>query len=83
MVLFRAELDAIAAARGAHVHYLIGPRGGQADPLLPGRLPQLVPHLRDYETYVCGPPGMTDAAVTALRAAGIPRRHIHTEAFSF
>jgi predicted ferric reductase len=82
-VLFRAELDAIAAARGAHVHYLIGPRGGQADPLLPGRLPQLVPHLRDYETYVCGPPGMTDAAVTALRAAGIPRRHIHTEAFSF
>jgi ferredoxin-NADP reductase len=82
-VLFRGELDTIATARGARVHYLIGPRGGPADPLVPGRLSQLLPGVRDCEAYVCGPPGMTDAAVTALRAAGVPRRHIHTEAFSF
>lgn len=82
-VLFRSELDTIAAARGARVHYLIGPRNGPADPLLPGRLSQLVPHVRECEAYVCGPPGMTDAAVTALRAAGVARRHIHTEAFTF
>jgi ferredoxin-NADP reductase len=82
-VLFRGELDTIAAARGARVHYLIGPRGGPADPLLPGRLGQLVPGVRDCEAYICGPPGMTEAAVAALRAAGVPRRHIHSEAFAF
>jgi predicted ferric reductase len=82
-VLFRHELDAIAAARGARVHYLVGPRGGENDPLLPGRLERLVPGLSNSDAYVCGPPGLTTAAVTALRAAGVPGRRIHTESFTF
>ena len=82
-VLFRSELDTLAAARGGVVHYLVGPRGGPADPLLPGRIARLVPDLAGCEAYVCGPPGMTEAAVNALRSAGVARRHIHTEAFSF
>jgi ferredoxin-NADP reductase len=32
---------------------------------------------------VCGPPGMTEAAVNSLRAVGIPRRRIHHESFDF
>ncbi len=83
-VVFRDELDAIAAARGSTVHYLIGSRaeiGG--DPLSPRVLRSLVPGLDDRDVYVCGPPGMTSASVRALRAAGVPKRSIHRESFEF
>jgi predicted ferric reductase len=81
-IVFRDELDVIAAARGATVHYLIGSRaeiGG--DPLSPRLLRSLVPGLEQQDAYVCGPPGMTSAAVQALRAAGVPKRRIHFESF--
>jgi predicted ferric reductase len=83
-IVFRDELDAIAAARGATVHYLVGSRaeiGG--DPLSPRVLRSLVPGLDQQDAYVCGPAGMTSAAVRALRAAGVPPQHIHFESFEF
>jgi predicted ferric reductase len=83
-LVFREELDSIAAARGARVHYLTGSRaelGG--DPLSPSVLRSLVPGLANAEAYVCGPPGMASAAVEALQAAGVPKRHIHHESFEF
>ena len=64
------------------VHYLIGSRaeiGG--DPLSPRVLRSLVPGPDQQDAYVCGPPGMTSAAVEALRAAGVPKRRIHFESF--
>jgi ferredoxin-NADP reductase len=83
-LVFREELDQIAAARGATVHYLVGSRaeiGG--DPLSPRVLRSLVPGLDQQEAYVCGPAGMTSAAVRALRAAGVSRQRIHFESFEF
>jgi ferredoxin-NADP reductase len=83
-IVFRDELDAIAAARGATVHYVVGSRaelGG--DPLSPRVLRSLAPGLDQREVYVCGPDGMTSAAVEALRAAGVPKRSIHRESFEF
>jgi predicted ferric reductase len=83
-VVFRDELETIAQARGARVHYLIGSRaqlGG--DPLSARQLQALVPGLHRREAYLCGPAGMMEAAVTALRAAGVPRRRIHYESFEF
>src|SRR5580698_10631920 len=58
-IVFRDELDGIAAARGAKVYYLVGSRaeiGG--DPLSPRMLRSLVPGLDQQEVYVCGPSGM-------------------------
>ena len=82
--MFSRELNAIASDRQAALHYLIGSRDQLGyDPLDAGHLQQTVPGLHRYEAYVCGPPGMTQAAVTALRAAGIPRRRIHQESFDF
>ena len=81
-VVFGPELDAIARDRGGTVHYLIGSRaqlGG--DPLSAERLLSLVPGLRRYDVYVCGPAGMQDSALAALTAAGVPRGHIHHESF--
>ena len=81
-IVFRDELDAIAAARGGCVHYLIGSRAEIGrDPLSPRVLRSLVPGLAQQDVYVCGPTGMTSAAVRALRAAGVPRLRIHFESF--
>jgi ferredoxin-NADP reductase len=83
-VALRAELDVIAAEHGDVVHYVIGSRselGG--DPLTADELRRIAPGLDAMEVYVCGPPGMTVAAVAALRAAGVPRRRVHVESFEF
>ena len=83
-IVFRDELDGIAAARGAKVYYLVGSRaeiGG--DPLSPRMLRSLVPGLDQQEVYVCGPSGMISAAADALRGAGVPGRQIHFESFEF
>jgi predicted ferric reductase len=83
-VLFRRELDAIAADRGASLHYLIGSRERLGyDPLDAQGLQDLVKGLHRYEAYVCGPPSMTEAAIATLRGAGVPRRRIHHESFDF
>ena len=83
-IVFQAELDAIAEARGATVHYLVGSRqdlGG--DPLSATALRRLAPGLQRMDVYLCGPPGMTGTAVAALTEAGVPRRRIHFESFEF
>ncbi len=83
-VVFSRELDAIAADRNATLQYLIGSREQLGfDPLDAEHLYRAVPGLHRCEAYVCGPSGMTEAAVKSLAAAGIPRRRIHRESFDF
>jgi predicted ferric reductase len=83
-IVFRTELDAIAANRGATVHYVIGSRAELGyDPLSSQSLRHNIPGLHRYEAYICGPAGMTEAAVAALRDAGIRRHRIHHESFDF
>jgi predicted ferric reductase len=83
-VVFSRELNAIANDRNAALHYLIGSRQELGfDPLDAEHLQRTVPGLHRYEAYVCGPTGMTQAAVEALVEAGIPRRRIHHESFDF
>ena len=81
-VVFQAELDAIAEARGGTVHYVVGSRSEfGTDPLSAAGLRQLAPGLHKMDVYLCGPPGMTGSAVAALAEAGVPRRRIHYESF--
>jgi len=83
-VVFSRELNAIASDRQAALHYLVGSRKELGyDPLDAEHLLQTVPGLHRCEAYVCGPSGMTQAAVNALAAAGVPRRRIHHESFDF
>ncbi|MCK2216081.1 ferredoxin reductase family protein [Actinomadura sp. ATCC 31491] len=81
-LVFRRELEHIAAARGAELHYSVGPRAASRA-FEPGVLDQVVPGLRHCDAYVCGPPEMTREAIGALRAAGVPKRRIHHESFEF
>ncbi len=82
-IVLREELDAIAAHRGARVHYLTGPpKRGANDHLSAHRLQRLIPDLSDHDVFLCGPAPMMAAARTGLRQAGVPRRHIHDESFT-
>jgi predicted ferric reductase len=82
-LVLRDELEALAAARGATLHLLPGDhRGAGKDLLSPDHLRLLVPDVAHRDVFVCGPAGMADALVRNVRAAGVPRRHVHTERFA-
>ncbi|MEU0629328.1 ferredoxin reductase family protein [Streptomyces sp. NPDC005989] len=78
----RGELDAIAAHRRATVHYVVDEPAGYSSPLTAQGLSTLMPDLAAHDVYLCGPPGMTQAAIAALREAGVPARRIHHESFA-
>ncbi|ARF59446.1 ferric reductase [Streptomyces gilvosporeus] len=82
-LVLRGELETIARSRGAALHYLLGPSDGPFDPLAPRALRNLLPDLPDHDVYLCGPPGMTRSAISALKRAGVPSARIHTERFTF
>jgi predicted ferric reductase len=82
-VIFREELDRIAEARRATVHYVLGDhRTDGADLLSAAHLKELVPDIEEREVFLCGPPAMTRVLEQNVRGARVPRRHIHTERFA-
>jgi predicted ferric reductase len=83
-LVFRAELDRLAAERGIELHYIVGDHATEEGSRLlsPAHLRELVPDIEDRDIFVCGPPAMTEAAVRNVRAAGVRRRHIHAERFA-
>jgi len=81
-LVLRDELEAIAAQRGAGLHFLLGSSDSAYNPLAPRALTELVPDLAERDVYLCGPPGMTNAATIALARAGVPDDRIHTEQFT-
>ncbi len=88
-LVFRGELDLLAAHRGARVHYLVGHRHNHAadqppaPPLDGTMIARLVPTIADQDVYVCGPTGLIEAVQASLRALGVPRRQVHAERFSY
>ncbi|WP_308169662.1 ferredoxin reductase family protein [Acrocarpospora catenulata] len=80
-LVLRDELDVIAARRNATVHYTLDET--RSVPLTGRGLRALVPDLTEHDVYICGPGGMTRAARSALRRAGVPARRIHVECFDF
>ncbi|HEY6963002.1 MAG TPA: ferredoxin reductase family protein [Gaiellaceae bacterium] len=83
-LVLRRELDAIAARRGVVVHYVVGDHRTEegARLLSPAHLVELVPDVAERDVYVCGPSGMTTALERSIRAANVPRSHLHVERFA-
>ncbi len=83
-VVLGEELERIARARGAELHYVVGDhRDAAADSLLRAEhLRELVPDIAQREVFVCGPAAMIEHARDGLRAAGVPARNVHSERFA-
>ncbi|MGN6088994.1 MAG: ferredoxin reductase family protein [Actinomycetales bacterium] len=83
-LVLRRELEAIAEARGARLHYLVGRRRDLGyDPLAVALRAGIVTDLSKHDVYLCGPDGMVESNVALLKHLGVPRRHIHSESFAW
>jgi ferredoxin-NADP reductase len=83
-IVFRRELEQIADRRGAKLWFVAGSRAQLGkDPLNTGELLKRIPGLPAHDVYLCGPPGMTEKVIRALRDAGVRRGRIHHESFEF
>jgi ferredoxin-NADP reductase len=83
-VVFRQELESLAAERGIALHILTGDHMSDEgrDLLSPTHLRVLVPDVAEREVYVCGPPAMASAIERNVRRAGVPSRYLHVERFA-
>jgi predicted ferric reductase len=85
-VVFREELDALAAHRGAAVHYLVGRRGSPempGDPLDAAGLRALVPDVEQRDVYLCGPVPLMESVRASLKILAVPASQVHLERFAF
>lgn len=82
-LVFRDELEAIAAERDAELIYLVGSSSEPGNAMTPDNLTRLVPDLIERDVYMCASPRFAAAAQDALLAAGLPRRRLHQEEFAF
>ena len=78
-LVFREELDALAAHRRARVVYLLG---SNPDLLSARSLTRLVPGLADRDVYLCASPSMSAAVRSSLAQAGVPSGPLHEERFA-
>ncbi|SCF11116.1 Ferredoxin-NADP reductase [Micromonospora purpureochromogenes] len=88
-LVFRQELERLAAVRGLRVEYLLGPRGRAGSWLPAGfgddakALRELVPDIAQHDVFVCGPDEWMQTVVRAARQAGVPAERIHLERFTW
>ncbi len=78
------EVYALAQARGAAFHFLLGPRGDGWSTLDgPPSLGSIVPDLHDCDVFVCGPEKWADAVMADARSWGVPEEAIHKEEYAW
>ncbi|MEN2739946.1 ferredoxin reductase family protein [Microbacterium sp. X-17] len=82
-ILFKDELEHIAAERGAHLLYVVGRSSDPSTRITAERLSVAVPGLSNRDVYICASQRFSAAVRTALDAAGVPRNRIHQEDFAF
>lgn len=91
-LVLRGELESLAAARGARVLYVLGPRIVGRDSWLPQgaehlsdveALTQIVPDVAERDLFLCGADLWMEAARRAALAAGVPPAAVHRERFSW
>jgi predicted ferric reductase len=75
------EVRTLVGDLGGRLHLLTGRTGEGAPPFDPENLRALVPDVAERDVYVCGPPAMTTAVLTSLRALKVPPRQVHAERF--
>ena len=84
-LVFRGELEDLAESRDAWVRYIVGSRNDPGPRRLfsPNGLLSLVPDVSRRDVYLCGPPGLVEAAVSTLRGLDVPDSQLHLDPFEF
>jgi len=84
-LVFRGELEELAERRDAWVRYIVGSRNdpGPRRLFTPSGLLGLVPDVSRRDVYLCGPPGLVEAAVGTLRELDVPDSQLHLDPFEF
>jgi predicted ferric reductase len=84
-LVFRGELEELAEQRDAWVRYIVGSRNdpGPRRLFTPDGLLGLVPDVSRRDIYLCGPPGLVEAAVGTLRGLKVPDSQLHLDPFEF
>jgi len=84
-IVFRREIDDLAAHHGVRIAYLLTQAGSRPATrgswFEPQALKRLVPDIAERVAYVCGPPGMMSVVIRSLHALGVPPDQIRTEDF--
>lgn len=75
------EVRGMVADGGGQLHVLTGRTGAGSSPFEPDSLRSLVPDITARDVYVCGPPAMTTAVLSALRTLNVPHQQVHAERF--
>ncbi|HWM03767.1 MAG TPA: ferredoxin reductase family protein [Actinophytocola sp.] len=76
------EVHHLVAARGGRLHVIAGRTDQGVRPFEPAGLAHLVPDITERDVYVCGPPAMTTAVLSALRRLRVPNAQVHAEKFN-
>ncbi|SDP75108.1 Oxidoreductase NAD-binding domain-containing protein [Streptomyces sp. cf386] len=76
------EVRALVADRGGELHLQTRRTGEGSTQFEPDILRALVPDMAERDVYVCGPPAMTSAVLSALRGLKVPHRQVHAERFA-
>jgi len=84
-LVFREELEDLAERRDAWVRYIVG---GRNDPgprrlFTANGMLGLVPDVNRRDVYLCGPPGLVNAAVATLHELEVPDSQLHLDPFEF
>jgi predicted ferric reductase len=78
------EVRGLAAERGAKLHVIAGSRGaGWSSAASPASLVSIVPDVPERDVFVCGPRAWALAVEADALAAGVPKRNVHREEFSW
>lgn len=84
-IIFRDELDRLAAERGITIRYAMGDHRVPDNKhlLTAAHLRHLLPDIAQRELYLCGPPAMMQTLERQVLRAGVPAEHIHIDRFAF
>jgi ferredoxin-NADP reductase len=83
-LIFRQEIERLAAERGITVHVVLGDHrvAGNERLLSPEHLRELIPDIACRDVYVCGPAALAGILEHNVREAGVPKTQIHFERFA-
>jgi predicted ferric reductase len=89
-LVFRSELERLAASRGVRIEYLLGPRTpGRWLPSAAPRvsdealLRRLLPDVSSYDVFLCGPNTWMETVHASVLRAGVPGDQVHLERFDW